>query len=111
MSGAIRTLFYGPYVYAALSLVRVVARRAALRDAQLRPAALRELGLPTGEVPLALFAFNVGIELGQLAVIGAAFLLVGWARHQPWYRPRVAMPLSVTIAVIGFGWAVERLLG
>ena len=37
-------------------------------------AALREAGLPAGEVPLALASFNAGIELGQLAVV--AVLLV-----------------------------------
>jgi hydrogenase/urease accessory protein HupE len=33
--------------------------------------ALSEIGLPQGDIPLALFAFNVGVELGQLAFIGA----------------------------------------
>ena len=32
--------------------------------------ALAEVGLPTAEIPLALFTFNVGIELGQLAFVG-----------------------------------------
>ncbi len=31
--------------------------------------ALRELGLPVGDVPLALLAFNVGIELGQILLV------------------------------------------
>lgn len=35
--------------------------------------ALAEVGLPDGEIPLALFSFNIGIELGQLA-----FVLVVW---------------------------------
>jgi hydrogenase/urease accessory protein HupE len=38
--------------------------------------ALAEIGLPDGEIPLALFAFNVGVELGQLAFIAA--VLVAW---------------------------------
>jgi hydrogenase/urease accessory protein HupE len=37
-------------------------------------AALRETGLPQGEIPLALASFNAGIELGQLAVVGALLL-------------------------------------
>jgi hydrogenase/urease accessory protein HupE len=32
--------------------------------------ALREIGLPEGDIPLALFAFNIGVELGQLLFIG-----------------------------------------
>jgi hypothetical protein len=39
--------------------------------------ALAELGLPTEQVPLALFAFNAGIELGQLALVAPA-LIVAW---------------------------------
>ena len=40
--------------------------------------ALKELGLPRSEFVTALLTFNVGVEAGQLAVIGAAFMLVGW---------------------------------
>jgi hypothetical protein len=36
--------------------------------------ALAEVGLPEGEIPLALLAFNVGIELGQLAFVAAVLL-------------------------------------
>ena len=36
---------------------------------------LSRLGLPRSEFLTALLCFNVGVELGQLAVIGAAFLL------------------------------------
>ena len=40
--------------------------------------ALAEIGLPHGEIPLALFAFNVGVELGQLGfvavILSAAYL-------------------------------------
>jgi hydrogenase/urease accessory protein HupE len=39
--------------------------------------ALAEVGLPAGEIPTALAAFNLGIELGQLAVV--AVLLGAWA--------------------------------
>ena len=40
--------------------------------------ALSEVGLPAGEIPAALFSFNVGIEIGQLAFI-AVVLAAGWA--------------------------------
>jgi hydrogenase/urease accessory protein HupE len=39
--------------------------------------ALTEIGLPSGEVPLALLAFNLGVEAGQLAFI-AVILALGW---------------------------------
>jgi hypothetical protein len=72
---------------------------------------LSELGLPAGQVLLALLSFNVGVELGQLAVIAAAAALVARWREAPWYRRRVAIPASLGIAGIGLYWAVERILG
>ena len=61
---------------------------------------LRELGLPPSAFVTALFGFNVGVELGQLTVIGAAFLMVGfWFRDRTWYRSRVVLPASLMIAV------------
>jgi hypothetical protein len=73
---------------------------------------LTELGLPEGDFLPALVAFNVGVELGQLAVIGLALLLVGaWARKYPWYRARIVVPGSALIAAVGAWWTIERLLG
>ena len=43
--------------------------------------ALSEIGLPSGDIPLALLAFNVGVELGQLAFIGAVLGAVWIARR------------------------------
>jgi hypothetical protein len=44
----------------------------------------------------ALFSFNVGIELGQLVVVGLAFALVAaWWRRE-WYLDMVARPASVS---------------
>ena len=49
--------------------------------------ALQELGLPRSEFVTALVTFNLGVEAGQLAVIGAAFMLVGWHwANRAWYR-------------------------
>ncbi len=71
---------------------------------------LGELGLPAGEFLTALVSFNAGIELGQLAVLAAAFTACGWGRDRPWYRRRVTVPASALIAVAGLWWAVERTL-
>ena len=73
--------------------------------------ALQELGLPRSEFLTALVTFNVGVEAGQLAVIGAAFLLVGWQCHREWYRGRVVVPASVLIGCTAVYWTVERALG
>jgi len=72
---------------------------------------LQEIGLPRAEFLPALVTFNLGVELGQLAVITLAFVLVGvWGRRKPWYRARVVIPMSLAIAAIGCYWTIERIL-
>jgi len=72
---------------------------------------LTEIGLPQDEFLNALISFNVGVELGQLTVIGTAYLIVGhWFRNSPRYRPAVIIPGSAAIALIGAYWAIERIL-
>jgi hydrogenase/urease accessory protein HupE len=72
--------------------------------------ALKELGLPRSEFVTALLTFNFGVEAGQLAVIGAAFVAVGWyCAGQVWYRRRVVVPASALIACLAVYWTVERL--
>ena len=72
--------------------------------------ALRDLGLPRSEFLTALVTFNLGVEGGQLAVIAAAVLLVGW-RWGPreWYRRRIVVPASAMIACTAVYWTVVRL--
>ena len=72
--------------------------------------ALGALGLPDHERLLALVTFNAGIELGQLAVLAAAAVSIGWLRKRSWYRRRVVVPASSVIAIVGLVWAVERAL-
>jgi hydrogenase/urease accessory protein HupE len=73
--------------------------------------ALREIGLPRSEFFTALVTFNVGVEMGQLAVIATAFLLVGyrWA-NRTWYRRRIVVPASALIACTAAYWTFERLV-
>ena len=72
--------------------------------------ALAEVGLPQGEIPLALFSFNVGVECGQLGFI-AAVLAVGYLgrlflRQMPRWAPHVA---AYAIGGIASYWVFERL--
>jgi hydrogenase/urease accessory protein HupE len=72
--------------------------------------ALKELGLPRAEFATALLTFNAGVEAGQLAVIGTAFLLVGWhCADRTWYRSRIVVPASLLIACTSVYWTIERL--
>src|SRR5262249_12911818 len=43
--------------------------------------ALSDIGLPQGDIPLALFAFNVGVECGQLAFVGAVLVILAVMRR------------------------------
>lgn len=70
---------------------------------------LEEFGVPEANFVPALLGFNVGVELGQLAVIAVAFITVGyWFRDKHWYRPVIAIPASAGIALVGAYWFVER---
>jgi hypothetical protein len=72
---------------------------------------LAEMGLPDRHRLLALLAFNVGVELGQMAVIalvGAALGLWALAGRE---RKAVVRPASVAIAATGLFWTVQRALG
>lgn len=72
---------------------------------------LNEIGLPRSEFVTALLSFNIGVELGQLAVIILAYLLIGlWWKAKDWYRARVVQPLSALIAVTGVYWTIERIV-
>jgi hypothetical protein len=72
--------------------------------------ALKDLGLPPSEFLTALVTFNIGVEAGQMAVIAAAFLLVGsHCSHRDWYRRRIVVPASVIIACTAAYWTVTRL--
>ena len=71
---------------------------------------LRELGLPRREFLTALVAFNVGVECGQLAVIGVAALALWPLMRHAWYRRGVVVPASVVIALVGAYWTVTRVL-
>ena len=72
--------------------------------------ALRDLGLPRSEFLTALLTFNIGVETGQLAVIGTAFILIGWhCANRTWYRSRIVVPTSALIACLAVYWTIERL--
>ncbi|HEX9510027.1 MAG TPA: HupE/UreJ family protein [Puia sp.] len=74
--------------------------------------ALGQLGLPQSSYLLSLVMFNLGVELGQLTVILAAFFLVGkWFGGKPYYRKKIVIPLSIIIAAVAGFWTVQRLFG
>jgi hypothetical protein len=71
---------------------------------------LQDAGLQKRDFLTALLGFNCGVELGQLSVVAAALLLVGWFRSSQRYRALVTIPASLAIALVAIVWTVERVL-
>jgi len=76
--------------------------------------ALVEIGLPRSDVPLALLAFNIGVELGQLAFVAA--VLCAWALLHRMRLPAFVTRRALPLATYGIGslaafWFFERLAG
>ena len=69
---------------------------------------LRDLGLPQGSLLASLLGFNVGVELGQLAIV-AAFLPLAWLLRKTWLYRQVLTVGSLAIALVACVWLVERL--
>lgn len=72
--------------------------------------ALSDLGLPANHYLLSLLMFNLGVELGQLTIIGLFYILIArWAADKPYYRKRIIIPLSILIAIVAAYWTVIRI--
>jgi hydrogenase/urease accessory protein HupE len=76
--------------------------------------ALTEIGLPQGDIPLALFAFNVGVEAGQLIFIAAVLGALRCAQliRFPVFVERHARSVATyVIGIMAAYWFIERLAG
>jgi hypothetical protein len=67
--------------------------------------ALGELGLPPDHVPAALLAFNVGVEIGQVAFILVMLVPVQLSRRLPW---AVQAAAAYGIGAVAVAWTLER---
>lgn len=72
---------------------------------------LTALGLPQGDIPLALFAFNAGVEIGQLAFVALILLLVRAFKALQIHWPR-AMQLApaYVVGTLGAFWTIQRVV-
>ena len=69
---------------------------------------LADLGLPDSALLVALLGFNLGVELGQMAIV-ASFLPLAYAlRCSRFYRQGILYIGSVIIALIAAAWFIER---
>ncbi len=75
--------------------------------------ALREIGIPQGEIPMTLFAFNVGVELGQLTFLfGALGFMTLWRRlvyrsfRESFFTHKIG---AYAIGTLSSYWLIERI--
>ncbi len=73
--------------------------------------ALAEIGLPQNDVPLALLMFNIGVEIGQLIIVGAALVLLMLLQK---YRAALTIPVKTgtayAIGSMATYWFIERMI-
>ena len=72
--------------------------------------ALTELGLPQGDIPLALFAFNVGVELGQLAFIASVMVALAGAAFIGRRLSHLGIDPKARIRCVGIGGRLRHRL-
>ena len=74
--------------------------------------ALADIGLPQTQLAAALFAFNVGVEAGQLLVVALTIVILTALRRMPErLRSRALTTATYGIGTVGSFWLVERLIG
>lgn len=70
---------------------------------------LNEIGLPRNKFATSILSFNVGVELGQITIICAVFLLLvfPFGKNKN-YRKWIVTPLSAIIGLIALYWTIQR---
>ena len=72
---------------------------------------MQELPVPDDQIVQPLVGFNLGVELGQIAVLALAFGATFWAiRKANWWK-WIRLAGSGAIALTGLFWTVQRLMG
>jgi hydrogenase/urease accessory protein HupE len=71
---------------------------------------LRELGLPADGLVRSLLAFNLGVELGQIAIAAVCWPLLAWIEPRPW-SARVRIITSSVLLIFGAAWMIDRAFG
>ena len=72
---------------------------------------LISLGLPQGDIPVALLMFNVGVEAGQLSFVAVMLLLVRCfdLLKIPWPQ-RARMVPAYVVGSVGAFWTIDRIV-
>jgi hydrogenase/urease accessory protein HupE len=70
--------------------------------------ALQQISLPPAQMPVALAAFNGGVEAGQIVVLLFVLPTILLARRQHWFADRGVRAASAAIAFAGVWWFISR---
>lgn len=70
---------------------------------------LAELGLAQEHKLLSIVSFNLGVELGQLAILAMILPLLFLVRKQKWYQVYGVNIGSFAIAMVAISWCIERI--
>lgn len=73
-------------------------------------AVLREMGISSLEtgILLPLFSFNLGVELGQIAVASIVLPIIWWLHNKPKIEPYMTPICSILASLAGAWWLLER---
>uniref|UniRef100_UPI003365662F HupE/UreJ family protein n=1 Tax=Variovorax flavidus TaxID=3053501 RepID=UPI003365662F len=71
--------------------------------------ALKEIGLPDNYLWVALLTFNVGVEIGQLMTVAAAWVLYRIVRDMP-VMPMARRASLYTIGTMAAYWSCTRIV-
>ena len=74
--------------------------------------ALADIGLPQTQLAAALFAFNIGVEAGQLLVVAVTMVILAALSRAPAHNENAALKFATyAIGTVGSFWLIERLIG
>jgi hydrogenase/urease accessory protein HupE len=73
--------------------------------------ALAQIGLPPDQIPLALLAFNLGVELGQLLFVSVLLAPLAMFTRVAAARPQSRLIPAYAIGTIATAWVFERIWG
>lgn len=71
--------------------------------------ALGELGLPADQQALTVLAFNLGVEIGQMAIVLVVLPVLILVRKYYWYTRYSMTALSAVIVLIALQWTIQRI--
>lgn len=72
---------------------------------------MADIGMLGEFMALSVLGFNVGVELGQIAIIAVVFPVLYLIRNARWYIPVVVRLGSMALIFVACIWLVERILG